>query len=282
MLMVATFFSSSAMLSMQNFLTLETCQTNYFCCQTLLSDFFNNIELLSENGSVTNSYLSLCTHLCKINLTCACLLLNQNRHFLEQFVSNIATPLISTEIKSSQLTNIFSSHTTEFLIISTHSKESSFYLGNQSHLTDLQNIWLNENHRVDYRSLRSSEKYGLRSQITRLCEAGIAATCARRLTSAFCNVRHLPTYRPPTQLTSQIQGNQEQLNKRRDLIIFLLNRAMGGSTTASDLAECICYVSYLLPFFSSLAARQTPAQRVMTIERLLACTKRRDPLIFNA
>lgn len=280
--MVATIFSSLAMLSMQNFLTLEACQTNYFYCQTLLSDFSKNVESLSKNETITNYYLALCTHLCKVNLTCACLLLNQSRHFLAQFMSNITTSLISAEIKSSQLTNIFSSHTTEFSIISTHPKESSLYLDNQSHLTDLQNIWLNENHRVNYQSLRSSEKYRLRSQITRLCEAGIASTCARRLTSAFCNVRHLPTYRPPTQLTSQIQGNQEQLNKRRDLIIFLLNRAMGGSTTASDLAECICYVSCILPFFSSLAARQTPAQRVMTIERLLACTKRRDPLIFNA
>lgn len=277
-----TVFSSSAMLYMQNFLTLEACQTNYFYCQTLLSDFSKDVGGLSENKFITNSYLSLCTHLCKINITCACLLLNKSRHFFSQFISNITTSLISTEIKSSQLTNVFSPHTTEFLTISTHSKESSLYLDNQSHLTDLQNIWLNENHRIDYRGLCSSEKYRLRSQITRLCEAGIASTCARRLTSAFCNVKHLPTCRSPKQLTSQIQGNQEQLHKRRDLIIFLLNRAMGGSTTAGDLAECICYVSCILPVFSSLAARQTLAQRVMTIERLLACTKRRDPLIFNA
>lgn len=280
--MVATVFSSSAMLYMQNFLTLESCQTNYFYCQTLLSDFSKDVGGLSENKSITNSYLSLCTHLCKINLTCACLLLNQSRHFLEQFMSNITIHPISTETKLPQLTNIFSSHTTEFLTISTHSKESSLYLDNQSHLTDLQNIWLNENHRIDYRSLCSSEKYRLHSQITRLCEAGIAATCARRITSAFCNVRHVPAYRHPKKLIFQIQGNQEQLNKRRDLIIFLLNRAMGGSTTAGDLAECICYVSCILPFFSSLAARQTPAQRVMTIERLLTCTKRRDSLIPNA
>lgn len=280
--MVATVFSSSAMLYMQNFLTLEACQTNYFYCQTLLSDFSKDVGGLSENKFITNSYLSLCIHLCKINITCACLLLNQSRHFLEQFMSNITTPPISTETKLPQLTNIFSSHITEFLIISTHSKESSLYLDNQSNLIDLQNIWLNENHRVDYRSLRSSQKYELHSQMTRLCEAGIAATCARRLTSAFCNVRYLPTCRHPKKLISQIQGNQEQLSRRRDLIIFLLNRAMGGSTTAGDLAECICYVSCILPVFSSLAARQTLAQRVMTIERLLACTKRRDPLIFNA
>ena len=267
---------------MQNFLTLEACQTNYFYCQTLLSDFSKDVGGLSENKFITNSYLSLCIHLCKINITCACLLLNQSRHFLEQFMSNITTPPISTETKLPQLTNIFSSHITEFLIISTHSKESSLYLDNQSNLIDLQNIWLNENHRVDYRSLRSSQKYELHSQMTRLCEAGIAATCARRLTSAFCNVRYLPTCRHPKKLISQIQGNQEQLSRRRDLIIFLLNRAMGGSTTAGDLAECICYVSCILPVFSSLAARQTLAQRVMTIERLLACTKRRDPLIFNA
>ena len=269
---------------------------DWLICPVTLKPNFLPLSLstrLSDNDSanirLALHYLTACSSSAQCNLTYACLMTGLPRSFLSLLRDLKDTDLLEiakTTYSSLRLASprFFSTQFVPDSDLQTSVRTAQIqYLTSNSYCSAiLQKLWLDTTHRRDFSKLLSSEKNTIRAQFETLCEATISPTCANRITAAFCNVRALPSPRGKPPHRHQVSGNQSQLHERRLLTFSLLHRAVGGSQSPAVLAESIFIVSDVLALFSDIAARQTPAQRVMTIERLLACTKRRDPLIFNA